>query len=125
VTPTIQQRRASDRSTLLHPCRWVRWVALVSALFLGVLTTAQNAHLHRPAVAGHHLQSPAAGTQAADTEEHCPLCVAMHHVALLPPMQVGSLPVVVVEALVGLPPGKTASGTWHFARFGRPPPVLG
>ena len=101
---------------------WVRGFVLLFALAFGVVTTAEAAHLHRPAGQGHHLQGPAAGMQSADGEEHCPLCVAGHP-ALPAPMHIAPSPMSISERVAGVPPGGGVSASWHFARFSRPPPV--
>ena len=97
-------------------------LAFLFALLFAVVTTAQAAHLHRPTGQEHHLQAPAAGSQSADAEEHCPLCVAMHP-ALPAPIHVEPSPVLVKTPSTGLPPDLDVFASWAFARFGRPPPA--
>lgn len=106
-----------------HPEAVVRWLALVCTLLFGTVTTAQAAHLHKPARQDHHLQAPAAASQAADTEEHCPLCVAMHP-ALPAPMHVAPAPGLADEPILRPAPAYRTASSWSFARFGRPPPPV-
>jgi hypothetical protein len=103
---------------------WVRWFAFACALLFSVANTAQAAHIHRlsPESAGHHLRAPEAGTPTANTEEHCPLCVAIHP-ALPAPLHVGPAPVVAQKALPSDAAERRAISAWHFARFSRPPPA--
>ncbi|HLI77382.1 MAG TPA: hypothetical protein VKV02_10595 [Acidobacteriaceae bacterium] len=106
----------------VQPTAWMRWLTITCVLLFTVITTAQAAHLHRPAGAGHQVQAPLAGTPSADAEEHCPLCVAMHP-ALPAPMHVAPAPVLLGEPLPSQRQEGVAGSVWAFARFGRPPPA--
>ena len=101
---------------------WTRWLVLAVALLFGTVSTAQAAHVHRPAGAVHHLQGLPSGTPSADTEEHCPLCVAMH-AALPAPMHLAAAPVSQDDRCEGVSQAFAAITAWHFARFSRPPPA--
>ena len=120
--PKLRRRRGKRPAHCL-PSLWTRWTVLVCALLFGVVTTAQAAHLHRPAPHEHRLQAPAADTQGGDDEEHCPLCVAIHP-ALPVELQVVPAPALVIERLESPAENRVAPTVWHFARFGRPPPRL-
>jgi hypothetical protein len=102
---------------------WMRWLVLFFAVLFGTVTTAQAAHVHRVAKAGHTIQAPATASQTADNEEHCPVCVTAMHAALPAPLHVASAPVLQDERLEGPSCSVGAATAWHFARFGRPPPV--
>ncbi len=97
---------------------------LAFALLFGAVTTGQAAHIHPPGSTTHQVRTAAAGTQTADSEEHCPLCVAMHQQALPAPMHAGSLPGLLDELATAEPAEQSVASVWHFARFGRPPPSL-
>lgn len=102
-------------------CVWMQLLTLFCAALFLFVSTAQAAHLHSPAKQGHHLQAPAAGSQTADAEEHCSLCVAMHP-ALPASVHVAPMPLLRDEPLAGLPPDDGVLAAWAFARFSRPPP---
>ncbi len=123
VTATLH-RRTPQAFSFAHPVPWVRWLALVCALLFGSVSTAQAAHVHKPATQGHHVQLPAAGTSSADTEEHCPLCAAVH-AALPAPIPVAPSPALMQQAAVGLAGEDGLGCSWSFARFSRPPPARG
>ena len=113
----------STRATVAPgPSSWSRWLVLVFALLFGVVTTGQAAHIHPPGSATHQVRTAAVSTQSADSEEHCPLCVAMHQQALPAPMHAGSVPDLLADVTTGEVAERTVVSVWHFARFGRPPP---
>jgi hypothetical protein len=106
-----------------EPRIWVRWLALACALLFCTVSTAEAAHLHKLARQEHHVQAPSAGSPQADTEEHCPLCVAGHP-ALPAPMPVAPAPTFALCPALPVAPFCGTASSWSFARFSRPPPVI-
>ncbi len=81
--------------------------AVVCLVLLALLAVIQVMHVH------------ASGSDA----DHCPLCVAMHSVALI-----GIMLVAIVLVRIGTPapviPGSgSITRTWHPTTFSRPPPT--
>lgn len=118
----VRSKRNRATAAVYAPM-WMRWLVLSFAVLFGTVTTAQAAHLHHLAKAGHTVQAPATTSQTADNEEHCPVCVSAMHAALPAPLHVASAPVLQDERLEGSSFYVVAATAWHFARFGRPPPV--
>ena len=101
----------------------MRWLVVAFALLFGTVMTAEAAHLHRLAGQGHFLQAAGPGSPSADAEEHCPLCVAVHP-ALPAPIHVAPAPVLSSQSLPRSVAARAGTVSWHFARFGRPPPEV-
>jgi hypothetical protein len=120
----VDSRRDRASAAVFAPL-WTRWLVLAFTLLFGAVTTAQAAHLHRPAKPGHHLQAPTVASPTADNEEHCPLCVAAMHAAMPVPSPVPLAPGLRDATFEGQPAHVKVETAWHFARFGRPPPAQG
>lgn len=116
-------RRKRAPAVLSSPL-WARWLVLAFTLAFGAITTGQAAHLHRPGTAAHQVQPAASGSQSSDSEEHCPLCVAMHQQALPAPIHIEPSTVLTSVPAVELEPEHVTILGWHFARLSRPPPFL-
>jgi len=105
---------------------WMRLLATACLLLVGLASSVEVVHIHGDWLPHHGAQvaAPADASQVPGGEEHCPLCVAMHSTlpvaAKIAPVRLVLVAVKAVSVVDRLP-----SSQWHFARFSRPPPVLG
>jgi hypothetical protein len=97
---------------------WLRVLALVAILVVTVMSTAQVAHTH-PALSAVK-QTP--GHSAPATDDHCPLCVAMHS-ALAAPQQFAPEPTLSVRRLDSVAAEAERLFRWRFELASRPPPA--
>lgn len=96
---------------------WLRLLALLCLLLIMVMSTVQVCHVHTFAGARQ-------GSQQGDpgSEDHCPLCVAMHS-ALPTDIQVAPEPMLMVRALESVAADAERIFRWRFEMASRPPPV--
>ena len=120
---TKRLQRGAGAST--HPY-WIRLLATACLLLVGLASSVEAVHIHGDWLPHHAAQvgTQADGSQVPGGEEHCPLCVAMHSTlpvaAKVAPVRLVLVAVKAVSVVDRLP-----NSQWHFARFSRPPPVLG
>lgn len=117
---THRQREASRPAHTL----WVRMLAVVCALLIGVASTAQAAHTHGELLPKNapYAKSPLTASQLPPNEASCPLCVAMH--SALPSAIASGTNAVAVAVRVDVGAvDHVVPLERHFARFGRPPPA--
>jgi hypothetical protein len=104
--------------------RRLRLSALVCMLLLLVASTAQVAHHHAdrlPLARSGQQKSPPA-PQQKDTENLCPLCIAMHS-AMPAALHVSVVPVGMQHEIRPVPAVSRYASLWRFELFGRPPPL--
>jgi len=101
----------------------MRLLAIVCVLLVGVVGTAQAAHVHGAWLThpDKRVSLPMEASQSLD-QEHCPLCVAMHS-ALPVSMQAVPEPLQQVAQRVASRVFAAPDKLWSFAMFSRPPPV--
>ena len=125
VPNLLTKRLQRGAGTPAHPL-WMRLLATACLLLVGLASSVEVVHIHGDWLPHHGAQiaAPADGSQVPGGEEHCPLCVAMHSTlpvaAKIAPVRLVLVAVKAVSVVDRLP-----SSQWHFARFSRPPPVLG
>jgi len=105
---------------------WLQTVAALCLLLVAFSGSAQAVHVHGQWLPHQQTQvDKAVDASQAPSEAACPMCVAMH----------SALPVAAAapatETVLGKPMRVAATAdrvpdeAWHFARFSRPPPVVG
>jgi len=105
---------------------WLRGLALACLLMIGVVSTAQAAHVHGQLLPhkSAHLERVVNSSELPGGEEKCPLCVAMHSGFL--PVTLKIAPIVTTTVLVKAVSvtDRLPDSVWHFAQFSRPPPAM-
>ena len=116
------QRGAAAHS---HPF-WLRVLASACLLLVSFASSAQVVHIHGDWLPHHaaHVEQLADASQLPGGEERCPLCVAMHS-ALPVSNRVANVSLTTVVCRLVSAVDRLPVSQWHFARFSRPPPVLG
>jgi hypothetical protein len=105
---------------------WLRTVAFFCLLLVAFSGSAQAVHVHGQWLPHQQTQADVAVQSAqAPSEAACQLCVAMH--STLPvAATVPSTELLAQKAIrVVAPADRVPDEAWHFARFSRPPPVVG
>jgi hypothetical protein len=97
---------------------WLRLIAIFCVLLVCVMSTAQLCHTH----AGISPLKQDSRNNGPASDDHCPLCVAMHsalpvdlHLVPEPTLQIHALDSVAVDA--------ERLFRWRFEMASRPPPV--
>jgi hypothetical protein len=101
-------------------------MAILCLLIVGFVSSAQAAHVHGQWLPHQQTQADAAvNASQTPSEAACPVCVAMH--TALPVAAAVPATEMVAEEPMRAPAtaDRVPDEAWHFARFSRPPPVVG
>lgn len=105
---------------------WLRSASLLCLLLVALSGTAQAVHTHGQWLPHQQTQfDVATDASQVPSEAACPLCVAMH--SALPATAAAPATEIVADKLLraAASADRAPDEAWHFARFSRPPPVLG
>ena len=103
----------------------LRLLAILCLLLVAVMSTVQVCHVHDAGAAVKQgTQRGSHGSSDPATEDHCPLCVAMHS-ARPADIQVAPEPVIAVRALESVAADAERMFRWRFEMASRPPPPAG
>lgn len=97
---------------------WLQVLLFVCILAVGVMSTAQLVHTHAEFSAlkhGKHQNGPS-------TDDHCPLCVAMHSV-FDAPQHFAPEPTISIQRLDSVAAEAERIFRWRFELACRPPPA--
>ncbi|HEY0163660.1 MAG TPA: hypothetical protein VGB69_13350 [Edaphobacter sp.] len=97
---------------------WLRMLALVCILAIAIMSTAQLVHTHADLSALKHGKQH----QNSPTDDHCPLCVAMHS-ALAAPQHFAPEPTISFQRLDSVAAEAERIFRWRFEMASRPPPA--
>jgi hypothetical protein len=111
---TLLQRGPIDRQWPL----WLRLIAVACVLVVCVMSTVQACHVHAQSSSARQ-NTPGNGPASDD---HCPLCVAMHS-ALPVPLHVIPEPMLHFQALDSVAADAQRIFRWRFEMASRPPPA--
>lgn len=96
---------------------WLRFIAVLCVLVVTIMSTAQVSHTHAELSALK--QGPNHNTP---TDDHCPLCVAMHS-ALAAPQHFAPEPTLSMQRLDSVAAEAERLFRWRFEMASRPPPA--
>jgi hypothetical protein len=97
---------------------WLRLMALMCILLIGIASTAEVCHTHPGAIT-----SSKDSRQNVPSPDHCPLCVAMH-TAMPTTTTAASEPVLEAQPLALKLVAEEWALQWSYDLFSRPPPAL-
>jgi hypothetical protein len=101
-----------------HRPLWLRLLAMLCIVAVCAMSTAQITHTHTglsPLKQSSHRNAPT-------TDDHCPLCVAMHS-ALAAPQQFAPEPTLTTHRLDSVAQEAARIFRWRFQMASRPPPA--
>jgi hypothetical protein len=102
---------------------WLRLMALMCILLIGIASTAEVCHTHPGVVTASKNSSQNAPGQNVPGPDHCPLCVAMH--TAMPTTASASFePVLQAQAVAVKLAAEEWALQWSYELFSRPPPAL-
>jgi hypothetical protein len=107
---------------------WLRLMALMCILLIGIASTAEICHTHSVALAtsknsGQNVPGSNVPGSNVPGPDHCPLCVAMH--TALPTTATASFePVLQAQPVALKLAAEVWALQWSYELFSRPPPAL-
>lgn len=111
---SIFQRGQSDQQRPM----WLQLIAIVCVLVVCVMSTVQVCHTH----AEFSSLKQNSRDSGPVTDDHCPLCVAMHS-ALPVALHVAAEPMLQIQALDSVAADAERIFRWRFEMASRPPPA--
>jgi hypothetical protein len=122
TTVSLERFKSKAPRTLSLPMTWRNWVGVL-AVFFGLL--GQTLHTHALTSVSSVAKDHAVVTASAQDVDTCPLCVAMHSTLPVADAVPSNVMVADEPSLVADATNHVPDQAWHFARFSRPPPVVG